>query len=368
MSWFSKIERAIPSLNAEMVLSLARRGLFRKLLNYLVANIHYARRDATLWSYPIHLCIDPSTRCTLRCPICAVGSRNFAKPMTDMPFATFKRIMDELGPYALVVELFLKGEPFLNKDIYDIISYCRKFHVETRLSTNMQFKEKDGAERLVESGLQLLLASVDGVTQESYAQYRIGGNVELAFENMRRVVEAKKRLKRYFPVVEWKFIVFRHNEHEIETAKKMAAELGVDRLTFIGASLGADSAFPEKREKWLPKDPRFRAYDGDKPIKTLGGADLAPVCNLPWISLCVDPLGHVQSCTRSERPENDHGDFQKNFFWKVWNGPRFRQSRRYVRQGYTGSDKSNLCAGCPDGALHSFVILTPEPTHTLQLS
>src|ERR1700722_14124440 len=99
------------SLDKELIRYLWDHRLYRKLLNYVVTTFQYGRGCAFLWGYPFQIFVDPSSRCTLRCPHCAVGTGDYPKPLKDMPLKAFQRLMDELGPYLLVAELFIKGEP-----------------------------------------------------------------------------------------------------------------------------------------------------------------------------------------------------------------------------------------------------------------
>jgi MoaA/NifB/PqqE/SkfB family radical SAM enzyme len=322
--------------------------LYRKLLNYVVANYEMARLSTFVSSYPYQIFIDPSSRCTLRCPFCAVGTKAYPKPMKDMPLAAFKRLMAEIGPTMLVAELFIKGEPLMNKDIYEMIACCKSYRAFTRVSSNMQFLSKELAEKMVLSGLDHLLASIDGATQESYEAYRKGGKLDLALANMRHVVEAKKRLGRKNPLVEWKYIVFSHNEAELDLARKMAAEIGVDQLCFVPAFVG-DAPLSPDQEKWLPVSSEYRMYgnSGANLEKTVASRVIEERCNLPWLSLSVDPLSNVQTCCRCNESQHDHGEVSRGSFFRVWNGKRYRDSRRYIREGRrVEGDPTNLCSTC----------------------
>ena len=336
-------------LDKELIRYLWDNRLYRKLLNYAVTTLQFNGRRIFLWGYPFHIFIDPSSRCTLGCPFCAVGARNYPKPMQDMPLKAFKRLMKELGPYLLVAELFVKGEPLMNKDIYDMIACCKKYRMFTRVSSNMQFLDRARAEKMVESGLDHLLASVDGASQERYEAYRKGGDLALALTNMRLVVEAKKRLGKTTPLVEWKFIVFRHNEGELEKAKLMAAEIGVDRLCFVPAFVGNAPLKPEEAA-WLPLAAEFRMYgdEGASLEKTVGRREIESSCNLPWMSMTIDPRSNVSTCCRCDETRHEHGRMTWGFFWRVWNGKRYRDSRRHIKNGLRAeTDPDNLCAACP---------------------
>ncbi|MFI5349980.1 MAG: radical SAM protein [Elusimicrobiota bacterium] len=345
----------LQEIDWRLVKSLWRRRLWRKMINYTVASAQYARRDAVLLAYPYQLSMDISTLCTLRCPLCSVGALNHQRPMKLMDLESFKRILDELGPYLLRVDLYIHGEPLMNKHVYEMIAYCKRYGIYVNIDSNMQLLDEASAARLVESGLDHLHASIDGVTQENYEKYRVKGDLELAFRNLGFVVQAKRRLKQMVPVVIWKFIVFRHNEHEVDRAKELAEEIGVDGIFFSAACVG--NLFSEI-EKWAPRGPQYRMYNdqADAVTRSVGLYELPPVCNLPWVSINMDPDGNIQTCCIPTEPKHDHGRFARGSFGWVWNGARYRQSRRHLgrqRPQKRAGESSNLCESCVEGSSHS---------------
>jgi hypothetical protein len=101
------------------------------------------------------------------------------------------------------------------------------------ISTNLSLKfSDDSLVELLRCGLGIISVSMDGATQETYAQYRRGGSFELVANNLRRLVGLKQQLGLTFPLIEWRFLRFRHNEHEEALARTLAAEWGVDLLEF----------------------------------------------------------------------------------------------------------------------------------------
>ena len=92
---------------------------------------------------------------------------------------------------------------------------------------------KFDAEAYVESGLDYMVMSIDGATQPAYEKFRRNGDLELVFENIRKLVSAKRRLGKRTPVLSWNFLAFEHNAHEIPLATQMARKLGVDRFRVV---------------------------------------------------------------------------------------------------------------------------------------
>ncbi|MCX5713912.1 MAG: radical SAM protein, partial [Candidatus Omnitrophica bacterium] len=209
-------------------------------------------------SYPVWLTIDPTNICNLRCPFCPTGFGNIKRPKGMMNKEQFKKIMDILGPHLLHIDMQNWGEPLLNNDIYKMISYAKKFDIHVTLSTNFQNFNEISAEDMINSRLDRLILSIDGASQETYERYRRGGSFTKAIENIKTLVRKKKELNSRLPTVIWQFLVFRHNEHEIDIARKMGRELGVDDVGINSAFIAADSV---EYKDWVPLDPQYSRYD-----------------------------------------------------------------------------------------------------------
>jgi MoaA/NifB/PqqE/SkfB family radical SAM enzyme len=129
-----------------------------------------------------------------------------------MPFDDFKKIIDELGEYLYKIDLHNWGEPLLNEEIYKMICYAHKHDIKVDLSTNLNFFNKIKARKLVESGLDCLIISLSGISQESYQKYHIGGKFNKVIEGTIKIIEIKKVLHISTPFLIWRFLVMKHNE------------------------------------------------------------------------------------------------------------------------------------------------------------
>src|SRR5207248_773425 len=139
----------------------------------------------------------------------------------------FDRLIDEAGQYLFQCQLFGQGEPLLDwPRSKAIIQRCHRRKIFTLLSTNCTLITEVMADDIVTSGLDHLVCAIDGVSQESYEKYRVGGSVECAMLGMKRVLDARRRLRSGIEI-EWQFLIHKGNAHELEAARKLAAELGV---------------------------------------------------------------------------------------------------------------------------------------------
>ena len=133
----------------------------------------------------------------------------------------------------MIASFYNHGEPLLNPDVFSIVEHTHRNRVGTNISSNFNWPQPVDINDFIRSGLDYVTVSLDGVTQEAYQQYRVRGDIAEVFDNMKRLVSAKKALKSKTPFVEWQFIVFKHNEHEMAKAREMASEIGVDLLRFV---------------------------------------------------------------------------------------------------------------------------------------
>jgi len=131
---------------------------------------------------PVSISIEPTTSCNLRCPECPSGLRAFSRPTGMLDKNFFEKIIDELSGHLLYLVFYFQGEPYLNPAFLDMVRYASSKKIYTATSTNAHYMNDDNARRTVESGLDRLIISIDGVTQDVYEKYRVGGSVEKVLE------------------------------------------------------------------------------------------------------------------------------------------------------------------------------------------
>ncbi len=209
--------------------------LLLKIANLLIAKYHFRYRHTSLISQPFGLLVDPCNSCPLQCPGCLHGSYLKTHKSINWPGGllaphTFENLINQFGPYALYIHFFNWGEPLLNRRTPDFIKQSKKYGIDTVISTNLNVNFD--AEKLVLSGLDFLIMSIDGATPKTYNKYRRGGDFDFVINNIKKLVAAKKRHNTTKPTLQWQFLTFEHNIHEINTASQMAQNLGINSIRF----------------------------------------------------------------------------------------------------------------------------------------
>jgi MoaA/NifB/PqqE/SkfB family radical SAM enzyme len=197
------------------------------------------RRGVDAGPLPGRLYVECTAACNISClqACCAPESgitRTREAGMLD--FDLFTRVVDEAGPSLGRIDFFNYGEAFLHKRAVEMCEYIkRKFpQIYLYTSTNGLALTENAARRLVHSGIDEVTFSIDGASQETYARYRQRGNFEKALGNLRAMADEKRRAGRDVPVINWRYILFAWNDgdEEMARARRLAAESGVDRLTW----------------------------------------------------------------------------------------------------------------------------------------
>lgn len=232
-----------------------------KIANLFVARYHFIERHTKLASSPVQLMIDPSNVCQLQCPGCVhTGNTEISKifdwPNGFLSSETFEEFIRLYGPFAFGVVFYNYGEPFLNKNTPHLIRRAKDFLLHTCLSSNLSIPKID-AEAVVRSGLNCLFASFDGATQEVYGTYRRRGRIDLGYGNVQSLVEAKNRLGLQLPYIEWKFLTFEHNIHEIDLAIAKGRDLGVNEV-HIATPFAVDWDDPSVHAVNSPQQGRYK--------------------------------------------------------------------------------------------------------------
>lgn len=281
--------------------------------------------------------IDIGNICNLKCPFCVTG--NGVTPARDkglMTLEAFKVILSKIESYATFVCLFNWGEPFLNKSLLPMISLLHERGISIHLDSNLTLRDfdDDEAEAIVRSGLSSLFASIDGVTQESYEKYRVGGSLERALGNLRQLVAARRRLGSETPGLIWAFYLNRYNEHEIDLARQMAKEIGVD-IWFKPLSCTDD--FQTTRIK--PGADVFAAPPLASKLhphhRMLASVQLHPMlhaaCRHPFAAGVINWNGDVYPCCVMSGERFKLGNLIEQEFDEVWNGAPIQSCRTFLR-------------------------------------
>lgn len=289
---------------------------------------------------PFTVSIEPTTSCNLRCPECPSGLRQFTRPTGALSLELYRDIIDQLSPGLFYLILYFQGEPFLNPLFFKMVEYARRKRIYTATSTNAHFLNDNFARKTVESGLDRIIISLDGLDQESYEKYRTGGSVEKVFEGTRNLVRWKKELKSRTPYIILQFIVFSTNEHQVGELKKVARELGVDKLELKTAQVYNY----EDGNDLIPSNPDYARYKKENGKFKIDNP-LNNHCLRMWRGCVITWDGLVVPCCFDKDGSHRMGDLKINSFDEIWRGKTYDDFRRKL---FTARSEIDICKNCTE--------------------
>ena len=162
---------------------------------------------------PFTVSIEPTTACNLGCPECPSGLKKFTRETGKIDLEVNRKLVRSIGTQLFYINYYFQGEPFLHPDFLELIKDAKKHNIYTSTSTNAHFITPKKAEEIVLSGLDRILISIDGTTQETYEQYRVSGKLTKVIEGTRALIDAKKNAQSTTPHLIFQFLVVKPNEH-----------------------------------------------------------------------------------------------------------------------------------------------------------
>lgn len=291
---------------------------------------------------PISLSIEPTTACNLRCPECPSGLRSFTRPTGKLSPELFQKLMDEIGDTLFYLIFYFQGEPYLHPQFLDMVKIAADKRIYTATSTNAHFLNEEMARSTVESGLDRLIISIDGATQETYESYRKSGELKKVLAGTREIIKWKKKLKSRTPHVLWQFLVVKPNEHEIPKIKQLAKEYGVDRVAFKTAQIYDY----ENGNELIPTNLHYSRYqpnrDGTWSIKN----KLLDECWKMWHSAVITWDGKVVPCCFDKDAHHVMGNTADNNLTEIWQSEAYADFRDTLLHSRNSIE---MCRNCSEG-------------------
>ncbi|HWH62131.1 MAG TPA: radical SAM/SPASM domain-containing protein [Ginsengibacter sp.] len=337
----------MPQINYNDSIGFLRKLTFRRVWNATkVLSSFYVSRIISRpvqWGLPMSISFEPTTSCNLRCPECPSGLRAFTRPTGMLENNFFRKTIDDIYKDILYLIFYFQGEPYLNRNFLDMVKYASSKKIYTATSTNAHYLTDEVARKTVESGLDRLIISIDGTTQDVYKQYRVGGNLNKVIEGAKNIVKWKKELKSKTPFVFFQFLVVKPNEHQIEDIKKLAAEVGVDEVRFKTAQVYDYEIDPNQL---IPENEKYSRYKKDSDGKYVAKNKLANHCWKLWQANVITWDGLVVPCCFDKDASHQLGNLKNQSFKEIWHNDNYKQFRKELMSSRKNID---ICANCSEG-------------------
>ncbi|MDP2939650.1 MAG: radical SAM protein [Candidatus Omnitrophota bacterium] len=278
----------------------------------------YLCKKVRVSGFPRVIGIELTNRCNLKCIMCA--RQQMSRNLGDMDFELFKKIIDEGKEYLEFVWLQDLGEPFLHKDIFSMIEYCREKGIRTGISTNATIMNQDIIDGIAVSGLDYLMFGFDGASKQTYERVRLGACYEEVVNNIKKFIKTKlsKDLKTFLVI---QCIYMQETEREIESFRNLWNIKGVDALRIRQITYSADKAaarFINRKRCWP--------------------------CFWPWSNPHIKWDGVVVPCCQDINADYALGNLNQFSLKELWNNEKMQELRKLLIFGKY--EHSLICKKC----------------------
>jgi len=327
--------------------NLLRKITLKKFWNLFLLHFSYRYskifKSKLAWGKPFSLSIEPTTACNLACPECPSGLKQFSRPTGRLKIEEHKKMLDEIEKSVFYINYYFQGEPFLNPNFLEIIKEAKKRNIYTATSTNGHFINEQKSKEIVKSGLDRLIISIDGLTQETYEGYRKKGKLNKVIEATKNLIQAKKELNSKTPHLIFQFLAVKYNEHEIPEVIKFGKELGINETRIKTAQI-----YDYKNgNELITKDLRYSRYklnsDGTYSLKH----KLNNHCWRMWSGAVITWDGAVVPCCFDKDAKHQMGNLLNKKFKTIWNNKKYQNFRLQVIKNRASID---ICKNCTEGA------------------
>jgi radical SAM protein with 4Fe4S-binding SPASM domain len=294
-----------------------------------------------VWGTPISFSIEPTNLCNLECPECPSGLGTLTRPLGKLEMDNFKKFVDDIYKESFYLQLFFQGEPYMNKSLIEMINYAQSRKMYVSVSTNGHFITEKNVENIVRNAPDKLIYSVDGLDEESYKNYRVGGSFKKVDNGLRLLSETKKRLGSKRPYVEFQFIVMKQNEHLIDEVFKYGNKRDVDKVVLKTMQVSNY----ESGVNFLPLNEKYSRYIFDNGSIKLKNK-LKNQCFALWRTSVITWDGKVVPCCFDKDADYSLGTLNGNSFKDVWNSAGYNNFRAEVLKNRKGI---GMCTNCTEG-------------------
>ena len=296
--------------------------------------------------------LEACSLCQLDCPVCTVRLLEKKAPkdwLGYLKFDDFKKFVDD-NDFIEEIELSNNGEIFLNPELDEIIKYAHKKGIKlcANNGVNLNTVSEKTLENLVKYKFRSLVVALDGATPETYKIYRRGGDFNKVIDNIKKINYYKEKYNSELPKLTWQFILFGHNEHEVELAKKKAKELDME-IDFKRNY--APRYSPVKNVKLVEKQTGTKIVEeNNEYIKVANNTKKSPICNMLFKSPQIDYNGILLGCCRASITNFKVNVFKEGLL-NALNDPCVLYAKLMLSDASTPAKKGIPCSSCDENRL-----------------
>jgi radical SAM protein with 4Fe4S-binding SPASM domain len=323
-------------------LRFLRAVTFKKCWNALLVYKGFYQRNPLHPGLPVSLSVEPTTACNLGCPECPSGLKVFSRPTGNLKLEEFKSWVKEWKDFVFHINFYFQGEPFIHPQLIKMIQLAHQARIYTAVSTNAHFMNQKMVSDIIDSGLDRIIISLDGFTQEVYEQYRVNGRVDEVKKAVELLVAEKRKRKVNHPHIIVQTLVVKPNEHEVDEIKAWSKSAGVNEVKWKTAQL----YHPSDDHPLMPINEKYRRYRKNAQGQWVIKSELDNHCWRLWSSCVITWDGGIVPCCFDKDAAYKMGSLRKQSLNEIWNNDDYKRFRSQLLSSRKSID---ICSNCSEG-------------------
>jgi len=307
-------------------------------LSYLLSNL---TKNPTVNGLPTTVTIEPTTLCNLTCPECPSGNGQLRRRKGNMEMVVYDSILNQIEKTTLWLLLYFQGEPFLHPELFSMIKKAHQNNLYTILSTNGHFLDEKNSKKIIKTGLNRIVISLDGANEETYNKYRKNGNFDKVLEGTKTLTRMKKMMKSHKPIVIIQFLVFRYNQEQIKSIRSLGKQAGADKVQIKSAQIYN----PNQKSDIVPTNPKYARYRKNNKNEIELKTKLNNKCSRLWFTTVVSVDGDIAPCCFDKNLDHPMGNIKQNSLKSIWKNASYKQFRQQI---LNNRKSVSICRNCTE--------------------
>lgn len=278
---------------------------------------------------------EPTNVCNLSCEMCPSGKGLLKRPRGTADMDLYRKFITENCKTLTNIMLHFQGEPLMCQQLGEMIAFARENRIHTMFSTNGQLLAQS-IDLIRNARPDHIIVSLDGLSDETYTKYRVGGKVQNVFDGLEKLSQLPTKER---PYIELQFLVFSHNEHEIPELQKLKKKYRIDKITLKSAQI-----YDESQIDFLPENQKYSRYNiSNGKVKLKKKSENHCKRLIFGTVVCFD--GRVVPCCFDKDAEHEFGNISNQSLAEIRNSEKFRN---FVKQVFTQRNGIEICNNCTE--------------------
>ncbi|MDD4150328.1 MAG: radical SAM/SPASM domain-containing protein [Bacteroidales bacterium] len=285
---------------------------------------------------PSFITFEPTNYCNLKCAACPSGTGLLTRDKGFADLELFKNLIQQNKKHLVNIILHFQGEPLLHEQLGKMISFAKKHKIFTEFSTNGHTIHTN-IDIIKNSKPDRIIVSLDGIEQETYNKYRVNGDIKKVYQGLEALSQLNKKER---PYIELQFLVFKHNEHEIEQLYKLKNKYKIDKISLKTAQI-----YSKNQIDLLPNNSKYSRYivNGDK---FEINSKLPNSCRRIIFGSVITWDGKLVPCCFDKDANFIMGDIKNKSMNDIRNGNNYQ---RFIKNVFLQRNKIEMCKNCTEG-------------------